>query len=367
MQNTDKNLPIDLKKSTLFYKFIALFIFLILVFLTFVISDHNQKNKKLMERNTATPSINSNISKPDINKAEIKTKYIEIENENAVTFTTINSSGEEILKAHLFNVKFEDITVPFLLSNYDHILVINNYGAMGFTAAGAEMSEGLYGKSETFNTNVLRGKKYVNQDGTYSASLKILSDDKALSDTGFQINAKDENTFFELIKIAESYNISNNANYHNNSENILPRLSKKSATYWDPEYPYSYYLPSNFTPVKEPIEGYPNKYFESTEEETICLSYKEDRNDPCAFSTSGCTCCNTGCNILDYVVHSSRTGGIYIDPILQKGRGEGMGTRFVYDIPHPWLYYSAYYSSPTNSPEGVLELIYLLDSMERNY
>jgi len=312
------------------------------------------------------PPDQKNIVKLSVSPTKIPERYIRLEDSSAsAVLEAADPSNKYVgLIALLYSSK--PVTIPALLSDYDSILVINNYSDIGFSPIGSSFSPSFAGPGVNLEANVLMGTKYIDANGIIRATLIPNGNLPGLGHSGIQITARDSDTFTRLLIIAEKITISSYPDYYNLSETNLPRQIRKRANYTDPDHPYTYYLPNKYRSQSSP-QGYPNVYFASSNQDNICLSFKEDHNDPCGFSTSGCTCCNTGCELLDYVIYATRDGLIRIDPIIQKGKGQGTGTRFVYDAPHPWLYYTATYSSPINNPQGVLDLIYLLDSMDRNY
>jgi hypothetical protein len=298
-------------------------------------------------------------------------KYIDLGSAAGFTvFTSVNDKNEVDLKVYI--LAKDEIEMPFLLSDYDHILLINHsFRTQNFSLVGDIFSERSYGSGEPFDSGNLKGTKHTDSGGKVRASLETFDDDGTLLGTGMQIVAKDEETFLGLIELAKNYSTSGSPKYGGHGGTVLPKIVHKTPNYKDPRLPYEYYVPNGYVSSESPFQGYPNVYFSNQQEELLCLSFKEDKNDPCSFSTSGCTCCNTGCKLIDFVSFASRDGRVYIEPILQKGQGEeqgeSAGARFIYNVPHPWLYYTAYYSSPKNTSEGVIDLIHLLDSMERSY
>lgn len=101
--------------------------------------------------------------------------------------------------------------------------------------------------------------------------------------------------------------------------------------------------------------------------ENLCLALAGEATDQCQFSTSGCTCCNTGCELLGLVAFEDWQKSLRIEPILQKGTLTSAGVRFVYyDEANPNLYYSAAFSSPKNDQRReVLNLFYAVESLEK--
>ncbi len=67
----------------------------------------------------------------------------------------------------------------------------------------------------------------------------------------------------------------------------------------------------------------------------------------------------------------THSGTLNVTELVQKGGGavKNMGSRFVYDAnDHPWLYYSASFSADKNElAKNVLDLLYMVESVERTY
>jgi hypothetical protein len=327
------------------------------------LSGRGTSNSKKVTINTSTKEETSKTSYKEKDE-----KYLKLDQSlNFTKLVQVNYEGKPALTAYIFDDK--EIVLPALLSDYDHILEINRYADQGTSIGGITFSQVSFGESETYSTSKLKGYIYASADGKYRASLTPNLEDAGLLGTGYQVVASSKEKFDELLDIAENYEVSDYLGYYNHGGDMLPKIIKKQPNYTDVRLPYTYYVPAGHTRSESLNSGYPNVYFKNQKDEIICLSFKEDQNDPCLFSTSGCTCCNTGCVLVDYVTYASRDGIIQINPVLQKGAGlnASMGARFLYRSPHPWLYYTAYFSSPENNARGALDLIYLLDSMERNY
>ncbi len=375
LEKPDATLPKPKKSAAVFGFILTVLVILISGAVVYLSRSSNQSNDETGDTNKIV-SNNESAQKNQTSETEnqrcfpvFPKKYLRLSEQNdAVTLMTANEKNEVMLTAYIFNKKFEELTLPMLLSETDYILLINHFNSGGLEAANGNLAASNYGEKQELKTATLQGYSYVADNSVYAATLSPITEDKELVGTGIHIVAHDNATFNKLLEIANGYTVSENAERYNSSGYILPKQQILQANYTDPEVPYTFNLPIRYErTVGNPELGQNNINYDSLSGERICVSYKERETDPCGFSTSGCTCCNTGCDIIDYAAYISRSGKVIMEPVLQKGQGSGSGARFVYSQDHPWLYYTATYYSKDNRTEGVLDLLHLLDSMERTY
>lgn len=382
-------------------RFIIDSIFIVLLFLIFsilLLIDSNNRKTDSLQYNNYNVNLASNV-KPEVQDQPDDVKYVDIElpdsyisesgskiltGEEFETAVIIYKSGyagdnSEVLANYLYIPKDTDITVPSLLSDYEFILIANTGGTeyQSYSLRYGGLTPIKYREIETINTDNFEGKIFASNDGFW-AELKPVKNNESYYATVYT-HSVDLNKLKELVNIASKYEkVEYKPAYSETSFFNEMMWKKYIPNMTDPSGKYKYYLPKEYKEYKTGYIVGSYHYEDVKSGADICIGLIGVENaDPCGFSTSGCTCCNTGCGLVDIAMFTASDGELYLEPILSKGTGTyTMGSRFIYDpmaYPNPWLYYTQSFStgdgikSELGDYKKVLDLLHLIDSLERTY
>ncbi len=284
---------------------------------------------------------------------------------------------------YLFIPKYEkNIMVPAFISDYDFILMANTTGTdyQYFLLEDGTLSDAFFKKMKKYSTNNLQGYIYEGQNGYWFKSDTLQSKHNKREVATIYVHSKNEKQLSKLIKIASNYKEVKNGYYYSAGYSELfnyVNRRKREPNETDPYNDYEYYLPEGYNYV---LNDYEFVYENDDINAKFCMELrrKEYLDISCDFlSTSGCTCCNSGCGLVDIVLLSSRSGKLYLEPVLQKGNSENLSVSsiaFTYDssiYDNPWLLYSQHIiiESPKKLDEykNVLDFVYMIDSLDRLY
>lgn len=278
-------------------------------------------------------------------------------------FNVVNSKlrDEEQVDIFYFPPK-QNLKVPSLMSDYSFILIRNN------VLEEHSFSESYYGILDSFASGELIGTLY--NDGRGGVWLQAHFA-KAPPQDPYErarviVHAESREAVKKLVESAGKIVV--REFYTSSTFNETPRREIFSPNTTDSSGKYRYYLPSGY--IKQPKEpGWNWSTWRDASGKIICITLIGLDSEPCQFSTSGCTCCNTGCELLDLVLYTTSAGYFKVSELLQKGTDQSMGPRFIYDATdHPWIYYSASFGAAKNEDaKGVLDLLYMVESIERTY
>jgi hypothetical protein len=352
---------------------IALFVLFATSLLVGFILKENEKEQKIIQASIKA-SLESKNNVKESTQSDTKAqqtpiplekprKYFKLAIDNNNTF---NSGSDHDGYYTLYWLDDRPLKVPTFLEGYNYILVFHGTHSQGVNYAGLEPDSNLYENVNEESENLV-GKRYVLKN-SYLAIMR--PKDQTFIDGGMHISATSLQRLKDLVKVADKYKISDYGGSDSVNNYLLTAFPRKKPNFTDPYQPYSFYLAPGFVRQTDEIsQGHlpvaRQHLTYKRQSESMCVSIKEPKTDPCSFSTSGCTCCNTGCGFLDFVVYADRAGQLHVSPLLTKGAGSS-SLRFVYEGAHPWLYYTATYSTEgVSNKNGVLDLIYFVDSMER--
>jgi hypothetical protein len=278
--------------------------------------------------------------------------------------------------------KDSDIVVPSILSDYNFISIHNNHGLTEhYDLGNLPFTDKKFTQTYTSEGDNFIVEHYTAKDG-YWAHLELkkahnipreikywhkekLNPNDIQVSSGITIHTKTQDLLEEYKNL-----VLDNARIHEGTSTAttiheVPRRILKEHTFTDPTGTYSLYTPQHYRQTTS--ESSPNALTLRSGNNTMCIPLKGISRDPCGFSTSGCTCCNTGCGFFDNVLYVNQEGEFQIETVLDKGNGGGHPV-FVYEPENPWVVYTASYSSgDTDYKKGVIELMVSVDSIERTY
>lgn len=281
--------------------------------------------------------------------------------------------------ASVFFKKGQNYRFPSFLSEYTFFMV-NNYvrDSHGFNWRHDLFSKAYHGqptRRETENFEVMVYEK--SPDGFWaSAGLKeeYPQQDPELklkNHASVYLHAQSREDLEEMlgdideIKISEFYGSSTSKTGIKNFNWHVP-----DPNYIGPKNLYRFFLPPGYRCYEK--EGYSNQnHFEKIGESNICLALVGSGDEPCQFSSSGCTCCNTGCALVDIALFADLYGSPVLESVLVKGDGEPGNIVFLYnaEINHnPWVSYSASFSADHFKYKvGVENFLNTISSIQRIY
>ncbi|OGM23440.1 hypothetical protein A2961_01875 [Candidatus Woesebacteria bacterium RIFCSPLOWO2_01_FULL_39_21] len=261
---------------------------------------------------------------------------------------------------------------PSLMSDFDFVSIHNYDGAelqnQGF--GKMDLSVASFNYREPFNTDYSQGVVYSDGNGYWLSG-------QGLTRESYPFGTSNSPKIFahgsSVGKLKELMEVLGKFKYQDvppDEKRTLPvsTISEFNAPNGiDKTGTYRYYVSQGYSRLSPQDKWRENmEEWEERSGEIICLAFKNIAHEPCRFSTSDCTCCNTGCELLDLVFYTDYSKNLVIEPIYQKGKGISAGARFVYKSEHPYLYYSASFSSPLNSQkDGVLDLINTVNSIQK--
>lgn len=249
----------------------------------------------------------------------------------------------------------QNLVVPSLMSDYSFVAIRNNIGSEYL------FPKDYYGVVGSFENGVLSGKFHEDGKGGIWLQASFVEKEEPYLSARLIAHGKNKEAVESLIEEMGTMGISEQY-LSAELEEIPPRrIFTPNAV--DPSGKYRFYLPPGYVLQSKKL-GWDWAVWKKPSGEKICLALVGVHKDPCSFS-----CANTGCELLDLVLYLKRDGSLEVSELLQKAQGEGgMGPRFAYDADHPWINYSASFSADNNNlAEGVLELLYLAESIERTY
>ncbi len=283
----------------------------------------------------------------------------------------------------LYLSKDSKLVVPSLLSDYDFILFTSNhFSNQGYGLAGLKFTNNKFTPLDEVETQDYIYTTYSADDG-YWGTLNIKAENKIprkgmffheekivpedmVFYGGVILHAKSKETLENFKDIATKNMAIIDGTYTTPTSSAIPDRILKPQNYTDSNGKYTLYLPESYKFEKQD-EYSSNELRLNAGTKNMCIALKGISNEPCGFSTSGCTCCNTGCGFLDLVLYLSPNGDLEMETVLTKGP-DGNNARFVYSPNNRWILYSSSFSSDdVDYRDGVIELIIASDSVERTY
>jgi hypothetical protein len=364
MSSLDNSSPKKNKKTIL----ISTGIFLLMLFALFAFFITN----RFIECDRQEP-------KPDTVKNDVKLPFgfvtVKIppdKNEEFTTFfiqDTLTTTKTPVAAHALYFPKNESIQVPSFLSDYSFFSVHNFHWSYQYYSLGkTSLSNTIYKKSEESETKNLKLVKYHSDNEHWATGeYKNNNLDEYELNAGFLFHSDTVEELDELITFADQ-NIEVKKYFSEDKWKEVPKRSFRLANYIENSGKYRFYFPQGY---KLKTNSSQNNIRLSNVNTTgeMCLSLKSISKEPCGFSTSGCTCCNTGCSLLDVAMFADPLGKIQLSGILDKG--DSGVVRFLYGetFEHPWIYFtSSYACGPTlYYKKGLLDFLHLIESIERTY
>ena len=280
---------------------------------------------------------------------------------------------------NIFFKKGQNYRFPSFLSEYSFFMV-NNYAgdSHGFYWTHNVFSKAYHGQPTSRETENFEVMIYPQSpDGIWaSAGLKedypqVDPTLKLKTNASVFLHAENAEDIEDMLKDIDNIKISD---YYKTSisettiEDFLWHVPDPN--YLDRSKLYRYFLPAGYFWYEE--EGYTQQIrFENVGEGHICLALYGAGSEPCNFSTSGCTCCNTGCALVDIALFADIYGEPIVESVLVKGDSESGWIRFIYNSQvsrNPWISYSAsFWSDEFKYKSGIRNFLNLVSSIERIY
>lgn len=271
----------------------------------------------------------------------------------------------------------QQLKLPDLLSNYKFIAIRSNPSVA--PALNYKFPKEFYNIKDAFDNGQISGAFYEDKNGGIwlQAEIKLEQFNLTPNERGYSAEYIGDLVFAHASSIEEILDLVEDAGEIKFNEEgwyipdsrlkQIPIEEKFSPNTTDSSGKYRYYVPTGYT-RSVPTEGDSTvTVWKSGPEKRLCMVLEEvsKTTESCWFSTSGCTCCNTGCGLLDFIIYKPIIGDIKIEEILQKGTNGSMGPRFVYEGKHPWILSASFYSDDNNDYTDVLDIVFMAESIEK--